>query len=60
MIFEGESMQIVLLSGGSGQRLWPLSNDVRSKQFLKIFKEKDDKIYKYLKIKRFFHLVRFN
>ena len=32
-------MQIILLSGGSGQRLWPLSNDVRSKQFLKIFNE---------------------
>mgnify|MGYP001060467704 CR=1 FL=1 len=31
-------MQIVLLSGGSGKRLWPLSNDVRSKQFLKILK----------------------
>ena len=30
-------MQIILLSGGSGQRLWPLSNDLRSKQFLKIF-----------------------
>ena len=32
-------MQIILLSGGSGQRLWPLSNDVRSKQFLKVFSE---------------------
>lgn len=31
-------MNIVLLSGGSGQRLWPLSNDVRSKQFIKIFR----------------------
>ena len=31
-------MNIVLLSGGSGKRLWPLSNDVRSKQFIKIFK----------------------
>ncbi len=31
-------MNIVLLSGGSGKRLWPLSNDIRSKQFLKIFK----------------------
>lgn len=31
-------MQIVLLSGGSGKRLWPLSNDVRSKQFIKLFK----------------------
>lgn len=29
-------MQIILLSGGSGTRLWPLSNDARSKQFLKI------------------------
>lgn len=37
-------MNIVLLSGGSGKRLWPLSNDVRSKQFIKIFK-KEDGIY---------------
>ncbi|MDE7325204.1 MAG: cupin domain-containing protein [Lachnospiraceae bacterium] len=29
-------MKIVLLSGGSGKRLWPLSNDIRSKQFLKV------------------------
>ena len=32
-------MNIVLLSGGSGKRLWPLSNDVRSKQFIKIFQK---------------------
>lgn len=31
-------MNFILLSGGSGKRLWPLSNDVRSKQFLKILK----------------------
>lgn len=31
-------MNIILLSGGSGKRLWPISNDVRSKQFIKIFK----------------------
>lgn len=31
-------MNIVLLSGGSGKRLWPLSNDIRSKQFIKFFK----------------------
>lgn len=31
-------MNIILLSGGSGKRLWPLSNDVRSKQFIKIFR----------------------
>ena len=34
-------MNIILLSGGSGKRLWPLSNDVRSKQFLKIFRTSD-------------------
>lgn len=34
-------MNIVLLSGGSGKRLWPLSNDIRSKQFIKIFKMDD-------------------
>lgn len=31
-------MNLILLSGGSGQRLWPLSNDIRSKQFIKLFK----------------------
>lgn len=31
-------MNVILLSGGSGKRLWPLSNNVRSKQFIKIFK----------------------
>lgn len=31
-------MNIILLSGGSGKRLWPLSNDVRSKQFIKLLK----------------------
>ncbi|MGE6375498.1 sugar phosphate nucleotidyltransferase [Peribacillus muralis] len=29
-------MKLVLLSGGSGKRLWPLSNNARSKQFLKV------------------------
>jgi len=29
-------MELILLSGGSGKRLWPLSNDSRSKQFLKV------------------------
>ncbi len=32
-------MNILLLSGGSGKRLWPLSNDIRSKQFIKIFRK---------------------
>lgn len=34
-------MNIILLSGGSGKRLWPLSNNVRSKQFIKLFKATD-------------------
>ena len=34
-------MNIILLSGGSGKRLWPLSNDIRSKQFIKLFKRPD-------------------
>lgn len=36
-------MNIILLSGGSGKRLWPLSNDVRSKQFIKLFKDDNGK-----------------
>lgn len=32
-------MKIILLSGGSGTRLWPLSNEARSKQFLKILQD---------------------
>ena len=32
-------MHVIILSGGSGIRLWPLSNRVRSKQFLKLFRD---------------------
>lgn len=35
-------MNIILLSGGSGKRLWPLSNDIRSKQFIKLFKNGEE------------------
>ena len=48
-------MNIILLSGGSGKRLWPLSNDVRSKQFIKLFKNVDayesmvQRVYRQLK-----------
>ena len=38
-------MQIIILSGGSGKRLWPLSNDIRSKQFIKILKNEETKQY---------------
>lgn len=34
-------MQLVLLSGGSGKRLWPLSNNARSKQFLPLLERED-------------------
>ncbi len=34
-------MKIILLSGGSGKRLWPLSNEIRSKQFLKLLKNEE-------------------
>ena len=34
-------MRIVLLSGGSGKRLWPLSNEIRAKQFIPLFPQGD-------------------
>ncbi|WP_181351278.1 sugar phosphate nucleotidyltransferase [Thalassobacillus sp. CUG 92003] len=37
-------MRIVLLSGGSGKRLWPLSNGARAKQFLKVLKDENGKM----------------
>lgn len=37
-------MKLILLSGGSGKRLWPLSNDSRSKQFLKVLKNENDEM----------------
>lgn len=37
-------MKLILLSGGSGKRLWPLSNDSRSKQFLKILTNPHNKL----------------
>ncbi|WP_214894121.1 sugar phosphate nucleotidyltransferase [Exiguobacterium sp. H66] len=36
-------MYILLLSGGSGKRLWPLSNDLNSKQFLRILEDPSGK-----------------
>ena len=36
-------MKIILLSGGCGKRLWPLSNSVMSKQFLEILPTSDGK-----------------
>lgn len=49
-------MNIILLSGGSGKRLWPLSNDVRSKQFIKIFR-KNDGSYESM-LERVYHQIK--
>lgn len=38
---ENSRMKIIILSGGSGTRLWPLSNDARSKQFLRLLTSPD-------------------
>lgn len=37
-------MKLVLLSGGSGRRLWPLSNDARSKQFLRLLRNEHNEL----------------
>ncbi|QPW51053.1 mannose-1-phosphate guanylyltransferase [Bacillus thuringiensis] len=37
-------MKLVLLSGGSGKRLWPLSNDSRSKQFIKVLRDEQNEL----------------
>lgn len=50
-------MNIILLSGGSGKRLWPLSNDIRSKQFIKIFKNPDNGEYESM-VQRVFGQIR--
>ncbi|MFE1245264.1 sugar phosphate nucleotidyltransferase [Fictibacillus sp. NPDC058756] len=36
-------MKILLLSGGAGRRLWPLSNKVRAKQFLKLLSRENNR-----------------
>src|SRR6476661_2421403 len=37
-------MKLILLSGGSGKRLWPLSNNSRSKQFLKVLSNPEKRL----------------
>jgi len=41
---EANKVNLVLLSGGSGKRLWPLSNDARSKQFLKVLENQNGEL----------------
>lgn len=49
-------MNIVLLSGGSGQRMWPLSNSIRSKQFIKLFKNEQGE-YESM-VQRVYHQIK--
>lgn len=49
-------MNIILLSGGSGKRLWPLSNDIRSKQFIKIF-QAESGVYESM-LQRVYHQIK--
>lgn len=49
-------MNIILLSGGSGTRLWPLSNNIRSKQFLRIFKKADGSSESM--VQRVYHMIK--
>lgn len=53
---KGEFMNIILLSGGSGTRLWPLSNEVRSKQFLKILRAEDGR--RESMVQRMFRMIK--
>ena len=48
-------MNVILLSGGSGKRLWPFSNDVRSKQFIRMLKGTDS--YESM-VQRVYHQLR--
>lgn len=49
-------IHLVLLSGGSGTRLWPLSNSSRSKQFLKVLR--DDEGNHVSMVQRVFNQIR--
>lgn len=49
-------MNIILLSGGSGKRLWPLSNDTMSKQFLRLLR--NDKGEKESMVQRVFRQIK--
>lgn len=51
-------MYVILLSGGSGKRLWPLSNDSRSKQFLKLLASEDDSNKNISMIQRVWHQLQ--
>ena len=45
-------MYYVLLSGGSGKRLWPLSNDARPKQYLRVVNKENNSMERCSMIQR--------
>ncbi len=49
-------MNFILLSGGSGKRLWPMSNDIYSKQFIRLLKTESGN-YESM-IQRVYHQIR--
>lgn len=51
-------MKLVLLSGGSGKRLWPLSNDARSKQFLRVLQNDEKQMVSM--VQRVWHQLELN
>ena len=51
-------MYTVLLSGGSGKRLWPLSNDLRAKQYIKIFDGEESRTGQISMVQRVLHQLR--
>lgn len=48
MVFKGKKLTNVILSGGSGTRLWPISRTLLPKQFVKLFNDESlfQKTYK--------------
>ena len=51
-------MRLILLSGGSGKRLWPLSNSSRSKQFLKLLSAEQKSNTQISMIQRVWHQLQ--
>lgn len=49
-------MNYILLSGGSGTRLWPLSNHIRSKQFIRVF-QRENGTYESM-LQRVYHQIK--
>ena len=51
-------MYYVLLSGGSGKRLWPLSNEARPKQYMKVVTKEANSMERCSMLQRVWDQVR--